>query len=160
MIEFDVKIIPPPFAITKAFAGVALDIRSFREPLKRSIQGVVGPAIQHQFDVGGDPPWAPLKDVTVAKKESLGYRRPNAPLIATGKLRRVAGQLNVWNITRDSAEAVNLKGAEYGEWHMSGTRFMPSRPFLSISEDAQDEIQQVFSVWVAERFARRRFRVR
>lgn len=160
MIDFDVRIIPPPFAITKAFMGVALDIRSFREPMKRSVQGVVGPAIRHQFDVGGDPPWEPLKDVTITKKQNLGYRQPEAPLIATGKLRKVAGQLNVWNISRDTAEAVNLKGAEYGEWHMAGTRFMPARPFIRITDDNMDEIQQVFSIWIAERFARRRFRVR
>lgn len=163
MVEFNVKILPPPFAIAKTFAGVALEIQSFREPMKRSIQGVVGPAIRDQFDAGGDPKWAELRETTIANKENLGYRQPEAPLIATGKLRKVAGQLNVWNISRTSAEAVNLPGAEYGQWHMTGTRAphnMPARPFLSISDDNMDEIQQVFAFWLGERFARRRFRVR
>lgn len=37
---------------------LGLDIRSFREPLKRAIRNVVIPSIAENFAVGGRPSWS------------------------------------------------------------------------------------------------------
>jgi phage gpG-like protein len=154
MFNFEVEILPPVEFLIQDFAELGLDIRSFREPLKRSVQGVVAPSIQLNFDVEGRPPWAPLAESTVDEKQRLGY--PPDILTRTGKLRRVAGQLNAWTITQEDATMTNLPGAEYGEFHQDGTRFMPVREFAIIQDPEDvDEIQQVFEHWLVERFVRK-----
>lgn len=155
MFMIDVDIVPPPSFIAANFRDLGLDIRSFREPLKRSIQGVVAPSIQLNFDVEGRPMgWAALAKKTVDYKSSHGY--PPDILTRTGKLKRVAGQLNAWTITQEDAVMTNLPGAEYGVFHQDGTRFMPAREFAIIQDpDDVDEIEEVFSDWLAERFIRK-----
>lgn len=154
MFEFDVTILPPVEFLIQDFAELGLDIRSFREPLKRAVQGVVAPSIQYNFDVEGRPPWAPLADVTVEEKQRLGY--PPEILTRTGKLRRVAGQLNAWTITQEDATMTNLPGADYGRFHQDGTRFMPAREFAIIQDPEDvDEIEKVFEQWLTERFIRK-----
>lgn len=79
-----------------------LDIRSFRVPLERSIQRVMAPSFQRNFDVGGRPTWAPLSETTKVIKRQLGYG-DRGTLVRTGMLRRVVGQKNIWSIGRSGA---------------------------------------------------------
>lgn len=161
-IKFDIDISPSPVMFAAEQAALAVDIRSFREPLKRSIQAVLGPSFRHNFEVGGRPAWAPLKDVTIERKERTGAANPSQILVHTGKLRRVAGQLNIWEINGIQGEAhvSRLPGAEYGSFHQSGfTHHMgnevPAREFLVIQPQDEAEIEQVFDIWVRERFRRK-----
>lgn len=79
-----------------------VDIRSFKVPLKRSIQQVIAPSFQTNFDVGGRPPWEPWSEFTPEIKRRTG-RPVRKLMIQSGKLRRVSGQLNLWDISRTEA---------------------------------------------------------
>lgn len=153
MYNFDVTILPPAALLAEDFAIIGLQIKSFREPLKRSIQQVMAPSFAKNFDVGGRPSWVPLADATLADKEAQGY--PDDILIRTGKLKRVAQQLNIWNISSDEAYVDNLPGADYGFFHEGGTQFMPQRIFMDVTEQDEDDIANVFENWIGERFASR-----
>lgn len=151
--RFDVVILPPAWVLAADFAHFGLQVKSFREPLKRSIQQVIAPHIQAAFEVGGIPPWAPLAESTLEYKGQQGY--PSTPLTATGKLKRIAGQLNAWTITTETATFENLGAAEYGVFHLTGTKFMPQRDWLSTVDQDVDAIAKVFGDWIIERFERR-----
>src|SRR5690606_29929622 len=73
--------------VAKNVDKLGLDIRSFREPLKRAIQQVVIPSIRTNFDSGGRPAWEPLSEATLRWRQARGIGG-TAPLIATGALRR------------------------------------------------------------------------
>lgn len=155
IVGIDVSLTPPGWVMAADFVALGLDIRSMREPLKRAVQGVLGGSIRYNFEVGGRPEWPPLSDETVRIKHDLGY--PPDILIRTGKLKKVAGQLNIWTLTREEAYVTQLPGAEYGEFHLTGTRFMPIRDFLTIQPQDEEEIEKVFETWLVQRFGLRGF---
>jgi phage gpG-like protein len=99
---------------------LGLDIRSFKEPLKRSLQQVIIPGIRKQFDVEGrSPRWPALADGTVRQR---GNAHPI--LNRTGKLRRTMGYLNIWTIDREKAYIQDLpEKIWYGKVHQSGATF-------------------------------------
>lgn len=149
-----------PRMMASDFDKLGVNVRSFREPLKRSIQQVLAPSFQHNFDVGGRPTWRPLTDDTVTRKQRLGYS-PD-PLVRTGLLQRVAGQLNIWEIDRESAQVNvgNLPRASYGAVHQLGSEFIaadgfskgvPQRPWAVIQEEDANEVEEVFFTWIEER---------
>lgn len=146
----DVTITPPPAIIEAQFTKLALGFRSFREPLKRCVQGVVAPSIQFNFDAEGRPePWAELAEATQIKKARQGS--PPDILVETGLLKKVAGQLNLWKITKDEATFQGFPRAQYGELHETGTKYMPKREFLVIQPQDEEEIEQVFVQWILEK---------
>lgn len=148
---------PALFALQMDILG--REIRSFREPLKRSIQLVLGPSFRQNFDVGGRPSWVPLAQSTIDKKQRIGAKFVNEVLMETGKLRRVAGQLNAWKIEggylAEEAKAYvdDLPGAEYGAVHQFGNDHVPERAFLIIQDEDQSKIEEVFGLWLDERLA-------
>lgn len=166
-VTFDIDIYPSPVLFMEEQLALAIDIRSFREPLKRSIQAVLAPSFRHNFEVGGRPSWAPLAETTIVRKTNKGSKNPEKILVDTGKLARVAGQLNIWEINGIQGEAhvSNLPGAEYGRFHQSGFyhhesgNFVPAREFLVIQPLDEEEIELVFDIWVRERFRRRGWKV-
>lgn len=153
---------------------LGLDIRSFREPLKRSIQQVLAPSFRTNFEVGGRPSWEPLAPYTIQKKG--GNTRP---LIRSGKLMRVIQQLNIWTITPNAASLQDLPEAVwYGKVHQAGigTGFsttirnaearrqargslanIPQRQFVMIQDQDIEAIDEVFSKWLMERMIRSGF---
>lgn len=147
---FDIGItLEPPAVILEAeFEMFSLSIRSFREPLKRAIQQVMSPSIRQNFDVGGRPPWPELAPATLASKSGEGI------LVKTGLLQRVAGQLNVWELTSEEAYVSQLPRAEYGVIHQDGGGFIPARPFMVIQPEDEEAIEGVFADWLDERIAR------
>lgn len=132
---------------------LAGDIRSFREPLKLAIQGVLAPSIRKNFDEGGRPAWPELADATIKRKK----RNKDKILVESGKLRRVASQYNSWTVTTNSATLDVLPGAEYGSFHETGTKNMPERPFSTIQSDDADEVELVFEIWLRRRARARNF---
>ena len=147
-----IDFIPLPAILINDFDKLGLDIRSFREPLKRSIQEVVGPSMHENFAVGGRPPWEPLHERTVDDKAAGGY--PEDILVRSGDLAQVAGQLNLWTIDGPGGEARSTglpERVHYGIFHQSGTRFMPQREWAVIQEEDIDRIVEVFDEWLGER---------
>jgi phage gpG-like protein len=159
-IDFD----PSPIVLAAAFETFGLDIRSFREPLLRSVRQVMAPSLRKNFDEGGRPPWIPLGDITVKEKTRKGSRTPDAPLIRSGKLRRLAGQVNFWTIDGPAGEAYISPGklgeVFYGVYHQYGTEDVgtasgfPAREWAMIQEDDANEIEEIFFEWIEERAAR------
>jgi phage gpG-like protein len=156
----DIDMDPTPFLLVAQFNALDVDVRSFREPLKRSIQKVIAPSIGKNFDLGGRPPWEPLGMDTVTH---CRYDSSFDILRRTGRLKRVAQQLNVWQLGRDYANATDLPGAEYGFVHQTGGiggqgADIPERPFLAVQDEDLNNIENVFEDWFAERLDRHGFR--
>lgn len=129
---------------------LALSIRSFREPLRQSVREVVIPSIRKNFDVEGRPQWAALRQETVRKRGATG------PILnEKGRLKRVAQQINIWEIGSHQATITGLDGrVKYAKYHQGGTTKMVSRPFLMFQEEDQDNIEDVFYRWLYERSVR------
>lgn len=120
----------PTIGITaRRIDKLGMDIRSFHEPLKRSVQKVISPSLRQNFDSGGRPnPWEPLADDTPQIQERIFHRGPHPILVKSGLLRRTAGQLNIWTITRESAIIKDLpQKVWYGKLHQSGARGSSAR---------------------------------
>lgn len=155
----DIDFHPSPFIMAAQFNVLGVNVKSFREPLKRSIQRVLAPSFQTNFDVGGRPAWTPLSDYTLRVKSSKGY--PPDILIAKGTLQRVAGQLNIWTINGPAGEAYVdqlPQRAWYGALHQSGfnsrSSFMgevEARPWAIIQREDAGDIEEVFFEWIEER---------
>lgn len=112
----------PSLAITAArIDKLGMDIRSFREPLKRSIQKVMAPSFQKNFDAGGRPDaWEPWSEATLEIRERMGVSGGNI-LVRSGSLRRAMGQLNIWRITKTTAIITDLPAnVWYGAIHQAG----------------------------------------
>jgi phage gpG-like protein len=155
-IVMEYEFVPPAMILAAEFVSLGLDIRSFKEPLKESIQKVMAPSIRANFDVSGRPVrWEPLADVTIEQKFQQGARRPSAPVIRTGTLQRVAGQLNIWKIDGPAGEAsiTDLKEADYGGWQNNGTTTIPARPFLVFQKEDESRIDEIFIHWLQIRMA-------
>lgn len=95
----------------------AIDIRSFREPLKRSIQRVMIPSFRQNFATGGRPPWEPLAEATIRKRNFSAW----PILVRSGKLQRGVTTLKIWTITPAAATIKDLPDRIwYGKVHQGG----------------------------------------
>lgn len=132
--------------ISDKFKLAGVDIRSYREPLMRSVRQVLAPELREAFANQG-PGWAPLHPNTVRRK---GHNRI---LFESGTLARMAGQISAWSVDRTSARLTEFP--DYGEFHITGTEHMPARPWNEISYEAEADIEQIFKEWCEERLRRR-----
>lgn len=137
--------IPDPSIMATGLESFGNKIRSFREPLTRSIREVVAPSMRENFDTAGRGTWEPLMPSTQAQKGG------GSILVETGLLSRVAGQLNIWSIDRESATLGSLPRAGYGTYHQYGTVNMVARPWAVIWPDDADAVERIFEEWIEER---------
>jgi phage gpG-like protein len=148
----------------KRIDKLGMDIRSFREPLKRSIQQVLAPSFKMNFIKGGRPTrWEPLSAETVKFRSYYGYA-PGPTLIRTGKLMKVIQQFNIWSVNETQAAITDLPDKIwYGKVQQGGlvkggktaaAGNIPSREFVMIQGDDYDKIEEVFAKWFAERMER------
>lgn len=149
---FSFAVIPTIGINAARFDKLGKDIRSFRVPLKRAVKEVMVPSIRANFDAEGRPtPWAPLSAYTLTRKIANG--QGTKILYATGALKRVASQINMWTITTEEAIIQDLPDKVwYGKVHQSGNKKIPARPFLIIQDEDSDAIVQIFVDWFEERF--------
>lgn len=114
----DLKFEPSAGIMARRVDKLGLDIRSFKEPLKRSVQQVMIPSIQLNFIMGGRPPWEPLSEQTVARKGNSKI------LIDSGALAKQMGYLKIWTIDREKAFIADLpEKVWYGKVHQAGASF-------------------------------------
>jgi phage gpG-like protein len=146
---------------------LGIDIRSFREPLKRAIQQVVIPSIRTNFDVGGRPAWEPWAEDTEEISSRLG-KQSTSLLVRTGALRRNMGFFSLWTVTTTSAILNDLPDRIwYGKLHQGGysggassnpkfgtTAAIPARPFVMLQDEDEEDITLVFLDWLEERVNR------
>lgn len=183
-----IQVTPSPILVAKDLQNYGNGIKSFKDPLRKAIREVMAPSFQKNFDEEGRPAWADLAEYTINEKERLGYSGKKI-LERTGNLRRVVGQLNIWEIEggygkKDGRAFVKeLPGAEYGGIHQTGSRGqifrrlpgnvqqilrerslggrgdIPPRPFLQFQPEDRPKIERIFENWHDER-ARRHMRLR
>ena len=157
---------------------LGMDIRSFREPLRRVLKQIVIPSIAMNFhkhgrtESGAGNAWAPLSEETIDKK---GHARP---LLLTGALQNTMRRENIWHIDGEKLLLANLpENVWYGVVHQSGTGDLeaeadvwfdpilgknvnvgdsdgvniPPRPFVRLTDAEVEEIDEVFLDWLDER---------
>jgi phage gpG-like protein len=106
--------------------------------LQHVVQEAVIPEIEHQFNVGGDPPWQHLSDDTLVRKMQQGFS--SEPLIATGEMRSVYTSLDPWEFQGEEAIMYSLPGTEYSWIHQEGGVNVPARPFAVMGDEALDRV--------------------
>lgn len=132
IIKLDWQFKPTIGLVAKDIDRLGVDIRSFREPLTRSIKRVLIPSFRTNFQVGGRPAWAPLADITVKARNYSAW----PILVRRGTLKRVATQFNIWNVGQISAVIRQLpQKAWYGVVHQGGLELQ--RDFTQYSAQAQ-----------------------
>jgi phage gpG-like protein len=100
---------------------MGVDIRSFREPLRRAIKEVMIPSFMKNFQVGGRPSWEPLSEATLNLRASLHGKSGSQILVKTGKLKQNMGYTTMWDITQESAAIKQLpERVWYGVVHQGG----------------------------------------
>lgn len=127
-------------------------IRSFREPLTKSVRTVIIPSIRTNFVSEGRPAWRPLAPATVLDRGASG------PILdRSGRLKKVATQFNIWSYTRDSATITGLDSrVKYAAYHQSGTRKMPQRAFVVFQDEDEVAIERIFYEFVDRRMRKSR----
>jgi phage gpG-like protein len=147
---------------------LALDIRSFRVPLERSIKQVLIPSFRKNFEVGGRPGWVPLAEATIERRQDEGYNA-GPTLVRSGLLKRTMGQFNIWTVDREKAALMDLPAKvwygkiQQGGYGMKGSARsgskaagIPARPFAMVQSPKDfDDIEKVFETWLAERIEQR-----
>jgi len=147
-IDFDFH--PSMTSMAARTALFAADIRSFREPLNRSVREVMIPSIQENFDAEGRPPWQELAEGTISQR---GAAHPI--LQRSGALRRAAIALARWAIDSESAVYIASSGpVAYAAIHQFGGGDIPARPFVGMQPEDEEKIDRVFSTWIGERLVR------
>lgn len=135
----DIDFQPTPVILVAQFNKLGLDIRSFHEPLHRSVKNVMVPSIRKNFEQEGRPTrWQPLTLKWMQEKERRGA--PYSDILKMyGKLSKVATQQNIWTINGIAGEAFIRDLPQhvwYGKVHQEGfsmtgdgmTRYTVKRP--------------------------------
>lgn len=114
-VKWDVR--PSIGIVAKDVERLGLDIRSFKEPLTRIVRNVLIPSFKKNFAEGGRPPWEPLDADTIRIRRNSAW----PILVRSGKLRRAATRLNIWDIGLTTATIRTLpQDAFYGVYHQAG----------------------------------------
>jgi len=98
---------------------LGVDIRSYRVPLHAAVRDVMTKSITRNFDMGGRPKWTRLAKGTIDNRVRLGYGA-GPILVRSGHLKRVAGQINIWDISRTSAVIRDMPDDTWGKLHQQG----------------------------------------
>ncbi len=106
--------------IARDIDKLGLNIKSFREPLKRAVQQVIIPSIQRNFDAEGRPSWEPYSEGTIEIRDNLGSPVGNL-LYKRGYLKRTMSYLNIWTINNNAAILLDLPPSVwYGKLQQGG----------------------------------------
>jgi phage gpG-like protein len=124
MVDLGFSFKPTLAMSARAFDKMGLDIRSLREPLKRSVQRVIAPSIGQNFLANGRPEgWAPYADDTIQMKMNDPKNKYGAEdmLRRSGLLWRTMQQYNIWTVTTTQAAILDLPDKIwYGALHQAG----------------------------------------
>jgi phage gpG-like protein len=94
---------PSPYIVAAQLFKFGMDIRTFKEPLTKSVKEVAIPSIRKNFEAEGRPePWAPLAEYTVMRRLDEGFGE--GPILQrTGKLMKAATAFARWQVSDDDA---------------------------------------------------------
>jgi phage gpG-like protein len=174
----DLQFKPSISIVAGSIDKLGLDIRSFKEPLKRSLVQVIIPSIQDNFHAEGRPKWQELADSTIYKKGFTNI------LLDSGKLFKTMQRQNIWTLNRNyliltdlpdkvwygkvhqagatfsvRGGGMNLKAAEKylyggagkGKGGSGGSGTIPARPFVMLQKIDERRIESIFRHWLDER---------
>jgi phage gpG-like protein len=148
--RFDIDFVPTTRVMGASFGQVAKGFRTYRMPLEESVKRVAISGIAENFIVGGRPPWEPLSEETIRRRDREGTlgQEPQDILIETGTLFGDATRLARWTITGGEAYISNLPNRSwYGVLHQTGTSHMPARPWANLTTDDVDAMESIFNKW-------------
>lgn len=112
-------------------------------PVMREVGDAIREASMEAFDREAAPDggkWAPLSPATVRRRRGGPAHRI---LQDTGMLR----QSVVKRLESDRTVIVGAR-AQYAPYHQFGTRRLPARPFLGVSQEARQEILDAIHDWL------------
>jgi len=142
MLSIDIDIDPSPAIIVGGFYRAAGAFRSFKQPIEEAIKGIVIPSINANFEAEGIPPWEPLAEVTITRREY-----PGMPILQqTGKMKEMVTSIKPWTINNNEAYllASSLGSAYYAGIHEAGGPWLPARPWSTIQTADEARIEQIF----------------
>lgn len=141
-ITFDPKFYRDIAAIEAAIDLLGRNLDDFQEPLRAALELVIMPSIATNFQVGGRPKWDKL---------SYPYsiiRRPGPILIQTGHMFQATQGTENWDVGPNSITMNGISGVKYANFHQTGTRRMPARPYVMYQPEDVEGITQIFEIWV------------
>lgn len=132
---------PKPFM--QMIVGTKGDKRSW------TIRGSISKAFVEKKDPITGYNWAPLKASTLLSKERL-YGSSKATLIASGALFNslMGGGGNVFVMVGN--KLIYGTTFSYGGYHMTGTKWMPPRPFMGISREQAQRFKTLWSQYIKQ----------
>jgi phage gpG-like protein len=157
--SFIFKFVPPMRTVQRRFNTIERSIRSFHEPLARSVRFVGIPRIQSNFEAGGNPPWEPLAESTIEAKGN------DELLVDSGRGKQASLRLARWEIGPKTA---SMSGESYPpktfymQFQQEGTQdgHIPARPFSVFTEPDDNLVTGVFKTWMDEKIHNSGFRPR
>ena len=138
-ITTDVVWNPSISVVANAFFASADQLNNL-EPAMEEIVGIVCDDFGENFRSEGRPtPWEPLAESTVMKRGSS-----NPILQDTGEMAQQLTDPASWVISVRGQTAVAVPtGPEYSLFHITGTVFMPARPWDYVSPETQERIMDI-----------------
>jgi phage gpG-like protein len=138
--------------VVREINGLGLGLQaSTRSLLERAVDEVARPAIGHQFQVAGEPPWEELDEATLQRRQRQGLG--DRPLIATGQGMAAALDRNRWAITRTEASYPGGGWPSVGGWirfHQQGGEdgHFPARPFARLTDQDERALDRAGVAWL------------
>lgn len=158
-----VTISPSPHMLELYARTVFADIRSYREPLKESIDEVVTPRIKLNFigeTAAGEYNWQRLARRTEYERDRLGFGKQHPKLRRTDKLFRAATRRRaIWTFKTQTVppeafidpRKLQMR-VPYALYHQEGVEFrMPAREYMVINESDAQKIEEIFADYLVKR---------
>lgn len=144
--DFFIQMTPDPMMVAQGFFMTSQRLNDLREPVEMGAK-ILGDELAINFLVGGRPSWAPLATSTVTKK---GHSQV---LIESGDLMEEVSDAERWQFASGGNSAIaqwepGSVHSAYGHYHLSGTRFMPQRDFMTMPDRVEDAIMDIFEDWI------------
>ena len=141
-------------ALNEHLAELQLRLNGDLTPLMQAIGSVLEGSTRQRFEDEQDPDgvsWTVLMPSTVrAKRGYTGILKGKSPRSEGGRGNSMEGGLMQtirWEATSDTLVLGTDK--PYGKYHQTGTRHMPRRAFLGLSEDDKTDIGDLINDFLA-----------
>ena len=133
-------------AMLKRLAASGRDLT----PAMRQAAGIVRSAVNDNFEEGGRPKWKDLAKTTIKQREKRGDT-PIRPLIISGDLKgSISPHFDATSAvvgTNHPLAAIHNFGGKAGRGRKVE---IPARPFLSLDDDDEEEIEACFAKFLGQ----------
>jgi hypothetical protein len=147
--SLEMRWLPEPALVASGFFMTSRMLEDMRVPMEASL-GVLARQVQENFKTQGQGTWEVLEWDTVIQKQRVGAPYPNAPLVRWGPLMTRSPTSFIVSHSGRETQAEWVDPTNYGGFHLGGTKFMPVRDFLMLTDNALQQIQEIFADWIDE----------